>query len=70
MCVTCQNCGKPLEGQNPRRRSCGGPCRAEASRRRRAEAVRLPLVESMTALRLAQAAVEEAREGLVGREGR
>jgi len=64
--MICQNCGKALEGQNPRQRFCGGPCRAEASRRRRAEAVRLPLVEAMTALRQAQVAVEEARERLAG----
>jgi hypothetical protein len=32
--------------------------------------VRLPLVEAMTLLKQAEAAIEEAREGLVGREGR
>lgn len=68
--MTCQNCGKPLEGQNPRQCFCGGRCRAEASRRRRAEAVRLPLVEAMALLKRAQAAIEEAREGLGRQEKR
>lgn len=61
-----QNCGKPLDGRNPRQRFCGGPCRAQASRRRQAEAVRLPVVEAMTLPKRAEAAVEEARQTLRG----
>lgn len=57
--MTCQNCGKPLEGQNPRQRFCGGRCRAAASRKQRE-------MELMAALTEAHRAIETAQQLVVG----